>query len=845
MTTKIEGYVSKVIYSKLQNNVYDEQDEPNEGMLQTYYVILLVLDKEFNEYKVKGQSIMNPEINDIVVCNCNKDNKSNDFISTGLINLELPSNEKHVIDRLLTSQLKIDGIGKKAIENFVNNNKGNIWKLQKGKNQIDEKIIEKIKEYIYEKTKGQKDFEEVLHISKFMECYYSVSLSPNEIMKIKEKYDVLDITYPLNNDIIKDSILYLVGILSEEKLQKICKVIKIDTKTGLRMTILHALYKEVSEGNPCVSREKFKDNVLNEVKYLTDNKFVCEYENHLYLYKEHFYEQQIASLMFNYKCKLGNSVDETNINNNSSVKILNSDQKMGVLNAFNNVFSVITGFPGVGKTTTVKGIKSLCDGTNENIVILAPTGKCVLKITNDLNDEDFNQVYTIHKFVNFLKRINTESYKKLKVKNLSHIEHIDMLVIDEMSMITNKLFYEMFSELIESCDRLPRIVFIGDVDQLPAIGTGNVLSSLISSDCFPVVKLTKPMRNDGELYNNILRIREDKELKFNENNFRYIKNNSLEHCKILMKNKLEDLLDFPDINFDDMMLITPTNANIRYFTNDVRKMVNKNYKGDEENKLIIGDYVMMKTNCYAKNVSNGQSIIYSDEIRKTKCKNCKGCNKCISIKVDNMKDLFNGMIGIIVEINEGYYKVHFENNTNRVIAYFSEEGAIIYLRLSYVNTIHKYQGSENKIAVVLLTEKDHVSKNMLYTAVSRAKEKCIIISHDYTFSRALKVKCIRVSKLDSMISNVFMERRVNKPNNDIPQKTQKTNKKDAQIIKGKIQTILIDNKGKSWSNEEDRKLLEEVKKGIKYEIIAKNHGRTIGSIKSRYIKITSEYYNNN
>jgi hypothetical protein len=158
MTKKIEGNVSKVIYSKLQNNVYDEHDEPNEGMLQTYYVILLILDKEFNEYKVKGQSIMIPETNDVIVCNCNKDIKSNDFISTGLINLELPSNEKHVISRLFTSQLKIDGIGKKAIENFVNDYKGNIWKLQKGKNQTEEKIIEKIKEYIYEKTKGQKRF---------------------------------------------------------------------------------------------------------------------------------------------------------------------------------------------------------------------------------------------------------------------------------------------------------------------------------------------------------------------------------------------------------------------------------------------------------------------------------------------------------------------------------------------------------------------------------------------------------------------------------------------------------------------------------------------------------------
>ncbi len=85
--------------------------------------------------------------------------------------------------------------------------------------------------------------------------------------------------------------------------------------------------------------------------------------------------------------------------------------------------------------------------------------------------------------------------------------------------------------------------------------------------------------------------------------------------------------------------------------------------------------------------------------------------------------------------------------------YFNDIYIGNYLSLSYVNTIHKYQGSENKIAIILLTDKDKfmISKNMLYTAVSRAKERCIIISDDFTFEKAFKRKCERVSKLDELL----------------------------------------------------------------------------------------------
>lgn len=865
MATKIEGSIKKVIYSNLQNNIYDDdENDINKNMLRTYFVILLVLDKDFNEYKIKGHTLMEPEDRDIIMCNCNKDKNGDTYLPIGLISIGLPIKVNDIVDRFMSSNLKVVGFGKKMIDTLINKYKEKIWNLQIGENPNENKLIEKMLEYIYEKTKGQNDIETINHISNFMGCYYSISLTSMEMNKIKEIYDKININYPLTHDIVRQHILHLIGILPIEKLKKICMVVKINENQSNRMMILYELYNEKNNGNSCVIKRKFGEGILKEVKYLVDNSFICEYDEYLYLRDEYYYESQIAKLIFEYNCKTHKNINKLNdfdIIDNIHVKQLNSDQKLGVLNAFNNVFSVITGFPGVGKTTTVKSIKSICDSDDKNIVIIAPTGKVVLKIKNDLNDDDFDQVYTIHKFVNFLKRINSESYQKSKEKNLQHIEHIDMLVIDELSMVTNSLFYELFSE-IKQCNMLPKVVFIGDVDQLPAIGVGNILHSLINSNCFPIVKLTKPMRNGGELYNNILRIREDIKPKFNVKNFRYIKNNCLEHCKVLMNNELSDLLEEMDTNFTDIMLITPTNANIRYLSDDVRKMVNKNYKGDDTNKdkLIIGDHVMMKINCYAKNCSNDknnnmQGIIYDDNMRHGKCKTCNGCEKCVSIKVDKMKDLFNGMIGMILFFNNGYYKVQFEN----VVAYFNEKYITNYLRLSYVNTIHKYQGSENKIAIILLTDKDKhfVTKNMLYTAVSRAKERCIIISDDYTFNKSFERKSVRVSNLDKMligefskstqtfklISEVYKTKKVitnESKDIDFDKKSEfEEDVKPTKIIKNKTS-----NNGKIWSKEEDKKLICDVKKGIKFETIAQNYGRSVGAIKSRYTKITSDYYNN-
>lgn len=681
MNIKINGAIKKVIYSKIQNNIYDDdQDEKAKKRTKVYFTILVVFDENNNEYKVKGNSLMNPEINDILSCNCIKE--KDDHISMGFLDISLPTKSKDVVERLMSNKMKIDGIGMKTIENFVNKYGYNVWNVQKGDNIYENKIIAKIKEYINTKSKNQ-ECEIVQHISNFISYTFDISLTPTEVDNMKDLFTDKKIEYPLTNKTIKNNILNLIEILSLEKLKKICDVIKMNTSTQRRMLILYSIHKSRNyEGNSCLPKSNFDKDYLEEISYLVNNKYIHEYHNCLYLYKDYIKEKHIAQMMFDYKNSFSNidKVDDNEINNDPSVKKLklNTEQKNGVINAFNNIFSIITGFPGVGKTTTVKSIKNICTKIKENIVVIAPTGKVVLKIINDFNDfenRDFEQVYTIHKFVGFLRTIQSDKYKKSGEKNLSHIEHIDILVIDELSMVTNDLFHELLNKL-KSCEHLPRIVFIGDVDQLPAIGIGYVLHSLINCNKFPVSRLITPMRNSGELYDNILKIRENNKPKFNNNNFKYITNKSLEHCNTLLHDELNILLD--NFEFSDIMLITPTNSNIKYFSNNVRKLVNKNYDNENnDNKnnnddFYIKDFIMMKVNCYVKNKTNNQSIIYDEDTRENKCKKCNGCDKCISIKVDENKELYNGMIGTIVSFDNDYYKVCFSDKNNNVIAYFNK-----------------------------------------------------------------------------------------------------------------------------------------------------------------------------
>jgi len=153
-----------------------------------------------------------------------------------------------------------------------------------------------------------------------------------------------------------------------------------------------------------------------------------------------------------------------------------------------------------------------------------------------------------------------------------------------------------------------------------------------------------------------------------------------------------------------------------------------------------------------------------DEIKyepayKKSCKrqSCNGCQKCIIVK--SKHDLYNGMIGQITNVDANFYEIAFSNHSiGTITIHMSIFHAKQYMSLSYINTVYKYQGSENKIAILIFTEgdKNFLNKNMIYTALSRASKKCLIISHIDSYKNGLDKKCNRQSQLFNMLTECMI-----------------------------------------------------------------------------------------
>jgi len=778
----ISGYIKNVIYTKENKSLYDDNDENIEENkdLKRYYMIVNVIDDNYNDYKIKGEGLMAPDAGDSIILQkyeimldkYDKDKK--EYNAVGLIDINLPNKRDKIIDRLLSDELKVAKIAKKTIEKLVDKHGSEIWNIKEGGNELENNLIKKIESYKI--LKCQKESDKYQNISNYFLVEFNIELG-KKLDRVVKLFNVNEVELPLNEDIIKQNIYNLVSVLDQKNIDIIVKILKIDKDTIKKIEILNILYREKKYGNTCIKLSKLKKDCNDCEKYLEElenENHIKEYNDYIYLYNEYLIENDIVNIMKEYKLKSKEKIidvinDTIDYNDKTNNKVLSDDQINGVKNALQNCYSIITGYPGVGKTTTIKSIVKICKGYNKNIIILAPTGKVVLKISKDLEELYNDNVYTIHRFLICLKR--------KKFKNLSKI---DVLVIDEMSMVTNELFRDLLFELNESNDFVGNMVFVGDVEQLPAIGTGNVLNSLLNSKQIPKTELKTQQRSKGDLYTAILDIRKNVKPKINNDIYRHIKINSKEHCKIKLYEIINSLLLDPKIKFDDIMIITPTNNNVKYFTEDLRKIINKNVTKCNEKEFVIGDYIMIKNNYYDNKKINKDSACI---LNKTEKEKCEGCNNCVILKTN--KNLYNGMTGIIAEYKDGYYKINIRED-NDIELYISDKYINDYISFSYVNTVHKYQGSENKIGIILLTENDGnmTNKNLLYTAVSRASTKCVIIADENVYTNAILKNNYRISKLDLMINDIFNDKEnydndnKNKPIEIIPKKKNVGNKQD-------------------------------------------------------------------
>lgn len=486
-------------------------------------------------------------------------------------------------------------------------------------------------------------------------------------------------------------------------LEKIKNLFVIDDyENTLLFNILKELHKNEESGHVFVERNFLYDklreksncdiNDLNEAtNKLIDKKVIIDDNGKIY-FKE-LYEAE-CMLAENLKQRL-----ELNIQLDNSIckKIdgfiksnnINEDGKNAIYNVFQKNISIISGQAGTGKSTLIKKLIECINSVSantEDIKILSYTGKAVSR----LNAEDLDIVAnTIHRFLNIKEDDKFEI--KLIDKKLGYI------IVDEASMLDLKLM----SILINSVSVNTKIILVGDIYQLQPIKAGSPFLDMFNSDLFVKTELKKIYRysNKATILNNALAIR-NKDLK--------------------------------GIIEDNDFIILPYNSyNIFSDTiNEIDKLLKEQYLLEDIMILNSSNNLVNDINSYISTQLNKDNLINDERFNIA--------DKVIQIKNNYEKDVYNGDTGIITSIinmnGQHIIKVKFDNKSHEIV-YVDNE--IDELNRAYALTINKSQGSEYKVVIIIIGNKAKLYNSFLYVAVTRAREKVIIISDKNKFYNAL------------------------------------------------------------------------------------------------------------
>ena len=377
-------------------------------------------------------------------------------------------------------------------------------------------------------------------------------------------------------------------------------------------------------------------------------------------------------------------------------------QKTAIYEAINNNVSIITGGPGTGKTTIEKGIiytlKELTDINLDEMKLCAPTGKAAKRIEESTG----YFAKTIHKMLGYdtMGNFTYDKYNPLPAK---------VVVVDEASMIDSFLF----KNLLEALDIDTKLVIVGDSDQLPSIGPGQILKDLIDSKFFVTTKLTKIHRQKENskiisLAYDVLNEKIETEIDSDHNELVFINSNQRDLFELLKRCVDHYTSQGFDLYQDIQILIPIYKGGVGiYAVNRFMQMnYNANYEakedseGEELTRFFIDDKVIQLVNQYEDSVMNGDMGIVEDTFGEKE-----------------------------VLVDFGISEVLYKENTLSNIS------------LAYAISVHKSQGSEFKVVILPLFSNYNVllNKKLIYTAITRAKEHLVIIGDNRVLNDAIKI----------------------------------------------------------------------------------------------------------
>lgn len=627
-----------------------------------------------------------------------------------------PTNKNSTIEFLTSGIFK--GIGEKKAKSIVEVLKENTLKiilerpsdliLIPGitKSNIDT-LHNTLKEY-------QKSYKTIVYLTE-------IGFTSKDSVEIYNKYQIK------TKEIIENNIYQIIKDIKNMSFKKIDSIALKNGMNKLSITRLKAaiiyIMNEVSYtyGNTYFFKEELslylnrliKENISIElfkttIKELIKDLSIINYNNNYYL--KELYDAEVlisrrVKILAHEKIKKIKNIDEklSMIENKININY-NEEQKQAIITSVINNISIITGGPGTGKTTIMKGIINLYKEVNklntqkltEELALLAPTGRAAKRLTETTNFP----ASTIHRFLKWNKEKDTfqiNEYNKSKAK---------FIIIDEASMIDVYLI----TNLLKGISVNTKILLVGDDEQLPAIGPGNLLYDLINSNKVTTTTLKTLYRQKEE--SNIIKLAYD------------IRNSEL-NTNIF--NKKEDLI-----------FIKSTPSNI---INHIEEIIKKYKKYIFKNLQILvpiykGVNGIDNINNYLQKIVNEKNetkleIEIKDLIIREK-------DKVIQLTNQPDDNIYNGDIGLVSKIVLKPQKEIYINYDSNIVKYTPSNFSNF--RLAYSTSIHKAQGSEFDYIIIPIVKSYNkmLYKKLIYTAVTRAKKKLIIIGDIEALQQAIK-----------------------------------------------------------------------------------------------------------
>lgn len=494
-------------------------------------------------------------------------------------------------------------------------------------------------------------------------------------------------------------------------------------------------------GHTCVQKQnliEFVENLLNVSEELIENEFInlkvkeeivieeAEEQEWVYLYSYYKAEKNVAERLLildnakNTKEIFKIKKEIKQLQDKSDIEL--SEKQIDAIKSVNehNV-CIITGGPGTGKTTIIKSIIDLYQNKGKKVVLCAPTGRAAKR----MEEATGNEAKTLHRLLE-IGKIKDE----LGIENIDYdVTPIDadVVIVDEMSMVDILLM----NYLVKAIYLGSKLVLVGDIDQLASVGPGNVLRDIIESEKFITVKLDKIFRqaakskiilnahniNKGQWFVQNNKNTDTKEDFFyiNESNQDKILHQVLSLCKERLKNYGN--YEF----FKNIQVITPTKRGV-LGTRELNKVLQQelNESSKEKKEKIIGTTIFRQGDRVMQ-VKNNYDIYW--EKQKEQFEYGSG--------------VFNGEFGTVINIDEEERQIEVQYDDYKNVWYSYQD--LDQIEHAYAITVHKSQGSEFDVVILPIPPSSPIllTRNLLYTAITRAKKLLIIIGSNKIIERMI------------------------------------------------------------------------------------------------------------